>query len=45
MFEPQIEEGAKPTSAEQGLYSHHDTSMHDDEHDFDLVYLEANEEH
>ena len=45
MFSLQIEEGAKPTSLEKGLHSHQETSMHDEEHDFDLVDLEASEEH
>ena len=45
MFSPRIEEGAKPTSAKQETPLQHETSMHDEEHDFDLVDLEASEEH
>ena len=45
MFSPHIEERAKPTSTEQGVHSQHETSMHDEEIDFDSVDLEANEEH
>ena len=45
MFAPQIEEGAKPTSVEQGTPLQHETSMYEEEHDFDLVEFEASDEH
>jgi len=49
VFSPQIEEEAKPTtSTEQGSPSYHEASLHDDEpieNDFDLVDLEAHDEH
>lgn len=49
VFSPKIEEGAKPTTlAKQGSPSHHEAYLHDEEpieHDFDLVELEAHDDH